>query len=734
MEEGGASVEGKLSQQESFASLSPVAADGERSAGARSARRCCVDLSPRPLPRELGDGVWGTARLVAALDRLHAACGGRNSGGEDEDSDGGQERGDSDAEGEPEKGKGNGEGEDGKSARPPLRGACGGRQEARGWAVGLYSLGAFGLFIYLLWLDWNATTELGAPVAFSSGYVFERPVKSCGIEAASCRPFATSEWTVARCERFSKVDYQVIGGGGSDGMVYRSDSRICSAAIHAGLVGNWAGGCFAYRFVGERASFTGELRNGVHSNSSEWHPKAVELRAVQSQHCTGVQPATDAYAFAIFAVLVLILRPSKMQALAFLITEGFLYLVSYWRFSLGYASEQFDHLFDDSLIYMLNELFGSLVFVLLPTAYVLYFKTVKCTMPSVRKYPLDLLLFYWIPFWAGLKVHFIEEIGLDASLTESAFATPAKVLGLLLFVGLFFPVFIAQCLIHWRAGQLGLVLRRLAAFIAAAVAIMLLAGDYVSLHVHHYFLGLVAACFFQGQPRWRFSVIAQAAMLGLWVNGIVIWQADPFFDKPAPVKPTPPPTPRPTPGPTVPPPRVPVLYWTDVVAAPGGGLLVQWAHETVVLGDWQCNVSGSSNSSLPVTTGRRQLLSDDAQRAIDALNAREQHRRSLDTLVELPTPNPTPSPGPTTVLSLNNVSLINGFLAPLDGVYNISRSGMMLDANFTLRLALDGTRPEKPLKVSLNDTFTGSFFAVITDRCSRVLAIRAMLAATGIVR
>jgi len=52
----------------------------------------------------------------------------------------------------------------------------------------------------------------------------------------------------------------------------------------------------------------------------------------------------------------------------------------------------------------------------------------------------------------------------------------------------------------------------------------------LTIHIHYPFYGIVGVMFFRGQPQWRYSIIAQALLLGAFVNGVTIWDVASWFN------------------------------------------------------------------------------------------------------------------------------------------------------------------------------------------------------------
>eukprot|EP00516_Mucochytrium_quahogii_P011937 CAMPEP_0203794194 /NCGR_PEP_ID=MMETSP0100_2-20121128/6349_1 /ASSEMBLY_ACC=CAM_ASM_000210 /TAXON_ID=96639 /ORGANISM=" , Strain NY0313808BC1" /LENGTH=243 /DNA_ID=CAMNT_0050698185 /DNA_START=955 /DNA_END=1683 /DNA_ORIENTATION=- len=110
----------------------------------------------------------------------------------------------------------------------------------------------------------------------------------CGPGGVKCLPFSTG-WWVARCPG------NCLGNGYGSPVIgdyyYTANSRVCAAAIHAGVIDNAGGGCFKMRFAGEQSAYNGTTSNDVTSTSFGWFPKSMEFSKVDNgQSCNDIAP------------------------------------------------------------------------------------------------------------------------------------------------------------------------------------------------------------------------------------------------------------------------------------------------------------------------------------------------------------------------------------------------------------------------------------------------------------
>ncbi|RMD42197.1 hypothetical protein DV735_g2918, partial [Chaetothyriales sp. CBS 134920] len=149
--------------------------------------------------------------------------------------------------------------------------------------------------LYATWfLTWSllvrhrATTGYikgyGAPTNLWCGASFWRDENGCGLNGNDCRPFSVAHLAFrcpANCEQTHLLEdhivgnqtliYQglVVGGPKADDpdslAVYRGDSFICQAAIHAGVISNANGGCGVATLLGARSHFESSEAHGIKS-------------------------------------------------------------------------------------------------------------------------------------------------------------------------------------------------------------------------------------------------------------------------------------------------------------------------------------------------------------------------------------------------------------------------------------------------------------------------------------
>src|SRR5436189_5105715 len=107
---------------------------------------------------------------------------------------------------------------------------------------------------------------------------------NCGLDGDRCRPFDNSSFAFycpADCGGVKVLETHFIGAqeinyrnlviGGptnvehDESSIYRGDSFICPAAIHAGITNDRNGGCGILSRIGEQSNYPNVDRNGISS-------------------------------------------------------------------------------------------------------------------------------------------------------------------------------------------------------------------------------------------------------------------------------------------------------------------------------------------------------------------------------------------------------------------------------------------------------------------------------------
>jgi len=131
----------------------------------------------------------------------------------------------------------------------------------------------------------------------------------CELDGNKCRPFDNAIFAFscpADCARLKIQNPYAVGDqeivynhplviGGAAGKnssntaadpIYRADSFICQAAVHAGVIGDGRGGCGVVSLTGKHHGFPSVLRNGIQSIAFDAEfPKSFTFKSGVSSEC-----------------------------------------------------------------------------------------------------------------------------------------------------------------------------------------------------------------------------------------------------------------------------------------------------------------------------------------------------------------------------------------------------------------------------------------------------------------
>ena len=150
----------------------------------------------------------------------------------------------------------------------------------------------------------------------------------CGLMGRDCLPFTSSSpLTVrcaARCDYFPYYQQRLTGSA----PYYRADSYVCTAAIHAGVIGS-GGGCVSVLFTGGRSLYNETTAYGLRSRASDtWFPKSFTLLPAEGgAHCVYFHWWTLAVGLLLLSGLCLLQPPPALLFLCLLLW-GYWYTAS----------------------------------------------------------------------------------------------------------------------------------------------------------------------------------------------------------------------------------------------------------------------------------------------------------------------------------------------------------------------------------------------------------------------
>lgn len=358
---------------------------------------------------------------------------------------------------------------------------------------------------------------------------FRRRGNDCGLNGDLCRPFDNTAYAFrcpASCSRSSisepyavgntTLEYRnlVIGGapkGTSDisEAIYRGDSFICPAAIHAGYISDDNGGCGVVRLIGDHSGFPSTNRNKV--NSAEFNsrfPLSFQFLAGKAEKCKDLR----------WQILGVTLTFSIILSL--FVTSPAVFFCSIFTGLFAHVALVSDPPTLTNYYSLISTAFGRF----LPACFcmtVMYFVSVRRTLTGLTaQYEKTIL---WLgACWVGaLNNYTFDKIPINR-LTPHDLKQPGAIPALIIIVLSIFSIAVGQA---WGMRVEGRFFKYLAVYATLiAFLLLLVAVPGLNLRIHHYIIALLllpGTCM-QNRP----SLLYQGLLTGLFINGIARWGFD----------------------------------------------------------------------------------------------------------------------------------------------------------------------------------------------------------------
>ncbi|KAI9367502.1 LCCL domain-containing protein [Aspergillus egyptiacus] len=376
----------------------------------------------------------------------------------------------------------------------------------------------------------------GSPARLSCWSRLWSNATNCGLDGDYCRPFDQETFAFrcpAGCSSFmvlepyfvgpQEINYQnlVIGGGSEEGQtddgigVYRGDSSICQAAMHAGVLEDSKGGCGILRRTGEKGSFPAVERNGISSVAfPSYFPLSFTFDAGESLKDGSLQCQDLRWPLFAFSVItstlfsLVITSPAAFYASIFFIVYFQVALSSDPPYSPDYY-----------------EIVSTALGRFLPCAFVgfaIYYFCVRHTLTNLDAH-WDKTILWLGPCWVGaLNTDTFDKIPISRLTPHDIQQQPGAIPALIIIVLVLLAIVITQALAFRNEGRMPQMLTVYAILVAAVIALLLVPN--MNLRIHHYILALL---FLPGTTlQTRPSLLYQGLLMGLFINGIARWGFD----------------------------------------------------------------------------------------------------------------------------------------------------------------------------------------------------------------
>lgn len=363
---------------------------------------------------------------------------------------------------------------------------------------------------------------------------------ACGLDAELCPRFAETHDVTIRCPSLCDrgswlysmravgselVKYRgyFIGGGPSEGSgdvltePYRGDSFPCGAAVHAGLVSPFFGGCARVSFTGPQAGFAAAAGHyGVSPlvGFPGWFPHLYVFKRLTglASHCHDTR------------LVVLVLNLVMSVPVVFLASGACMYwvlsAVGFWTIVLATDPPVNVDPYDLESWYTLISL-GLERF--LPTCFVLYVLwtvSVRRTLDYVPQSPMSRVVFWFPTFWLGVLNNIsFDRLPVDRLTWHDLQTQPGALVTISVAALVLVVCIVAQAYYVWLLGRFWKLLLVYGGMFAGLFLLAQLPG--LTLRIHHYVFALM---FIPGcGTRNRTGLAFQGILLGLFLSGVARW-------------------------------------------------------------------------------------------------------------------------------------------------------------------------------------------------------------------
>jgi hypothetical protein len=402
------------------------------------------------------------------------------------------------------------------------------------------------LAVFFFWALWLMTFALimhygqqaveiedwGTPTTIGCGSTYWMPGNGCGLDGVDCRPFTDGGFPFrcpANCASYQvlnpravgdqEIIYRpfVIGGPPAEGdgpAVYRGDSHICGAAIHAGVISNANGGCGVVRLIGRQTNYNSTQRNGIESvGFDSYFPLSYTFEP-------GIQCQAEDPVWKLLSVSVVF-----TAVFSLFVTSPALYFFPIFTilfFTTGMATDTPSHRNIASLFSIEIGRFLPAAFV----AWVMYDKMgVRRLLKGLTAQVEKTVLWLGAAWVGALTNHTLDFIPIQRLTPHDLNQQPGARAALAIIVIILTVIAVLQMRFFRQEGRL---VRYLKFYALVIVVLLIFIGlPDLNLRIHHYILALLLLPGTSIQIRP--SLLYQGLLIGLFVNGIARWGFDPIL-------------------------------------------------------------------------------------------------------------------------------------------------------------------------------------------------------------
>jgi hypothetical protein len=357
----------------------------------------------------------------------------------------------------------------------------------------------------------------------------------CGLNGTECEPFDVYAFAFrcpASCaseqilephvvgDRELNYQHYVIGGpseiDGNEMFVYRGDSFICPAAIHAGITTDYLGGCGVLRRVGMQGNFPSVSLNGI--NSVGFAPRFPLSYSLEPGSRPCRDPQWILLSFSVLATCIISITTTSSSVF-------FSAIFCIFHFQVALASEP---PYYSDFADIVSAAFGRL----LPSAgvgFVIHHFFVRRCIGDLKA-PLEKTLLWVGTCWVGaLNKYTFDQLPISRLTPHDIQQQPGALTALIIILSVVVVIALSQA---WAFRLERRLARHVLLYIVLALLLTLLAqAPALDLRIHHYIIALLLLPGTSLQTRP--SLAYQGVLVGLFINGIARWDFASVLQTPA---------------------------------------------------------------------------------------------------------------------------------------------------------------------------------------------------------
>lgn len=375
----------------------------------------------------------------------------------------------------------------------------------------------------------------GKPYEIGCGNTFWGPGNSCGLDGMNCRPFYNSSFAFrcpAECKRRMVLNFRAVGaqeivyqplviGGPKEEdphgrPIYRGDSFICGAGIHAGIIDNRSGGCGVVSVMGEGRDYASTRRNGITSiGFDSYFPLSFTFSTLSSCEAKDMR----------WPLFIVSLTYTTIFSLFTTSPSLFFYTIFTAVFAhVGFASDPPNH---SSMAGLFSNLLGKFLPAMF-CAFVIYRYCVKRTLKGLTAQIEKTILWVGGCWFGALSNYTLDWIPIQRLTPHDLEQQPGAKLALALIIIMLVCIVVQQAHYFRLEGRMPHYLALYGLFVAGILVSLVIPG--LNLRIHHYILALllIPGTSMQTRP----VLFYQGLLVGLFINGVARWGFDSVLQTP----------------------------------------------------------------------------------------------------------------------------------------------------------------------------------------------------------